>query len=93
PNPFDTGRNIVGVVDGVTYSLRFDGNAVKPPVLRGGVDNAILRAMSRGSTVELRGVAKGGRPLTLRFSISSFQPAVQRIAGNCSRTDLDPWFD
>lgn len=93
PSPFNPNRPIRAIVDGKSFALDADdGRFIKPPMLRGGRDVAVIRAIRAGRSVAITGTSsRNGNALTLNFSASGFTAAFRNMMNLCRRPGLASW--
>jgi len=93
PNPFYVDSPVAAVVDGRSYRLQQVDGRILPPSTGDGVNDAVMKAIRRGTNIEIRGTGKfTGRPLSLYFSANGFTGAFTQMMRNCQRPTLQDWF-
>lgn len=93
PNPFLGSERLVAIVDGRTYRLQIERETwVKPATEGSGLSDAVMKAMARGSLIQISGTQKGTRvPLTLSFSALGFTASFKQLMADCGRPGLREW--
>ncbi len=94
PNPFDASRAVTAVVDGAVFALQQQYGNVWPAQSGSYLDNAVIRAIRRGTSMSIAGTSSvTGRSISIAFSADGFTASFNDMVSHCRRPALRDWIE